>query len=178
VKDIKTEYVAKSPGQLAKVDVIELANYLLARYKSVPNLKLQKLVYFIEAYHLGYFKEPLTNAKFQAWLHGPVSRKLYEYIKPSGGLLYSDISLNWEPDKQAHFIKDFEAKLNPTQLELINDILKEFADLSSYQLECISHDELPWIEARKGYGIADNCEVEISNDTMLKFYRERIFAGQ
>jgi len=123
-------------------------------------------------------KQPtMLTGEVQAWLHGPVSRKLYDYVKTSNAKIYSDLSLSWEKDKQQKFVTDFESKLNPTQLELINDILEEFIPKTAYQLECITHEELPWIEARKGYGAADNCEVEISKDTMQKYYRAIIFGN-
>ena len=153
----------------------ELTNYLLSRYKSIEHLKLQKLVYYVEAYHLAYFEKSLINEKFQAWLHGPVSRKLYDLIKPTGANVYGSLSLTGSEEIQKGYIQSFEEKLSVDQLALINDILSEFSSRSAYDLECLTHEELPWIEARSVYGPADRCEVEISTETMIKFYKEKLY---
>ena len=55
------------------------------------NLKLQKLIYYIQAWSLGINKEPMMNARFEAWVHGPVCRQLYERFKSTKSL-YSVIS--------------------------------------------------------------------------------------
>ncbi|MCW3085177.1 MAG: hypothetical protein JWP12_2543 [Bacteroidetes bacterium] len=164
--------------EFIQLDSIELTHYIVGRYKSVEHLKLQKLVYYLEGYHLAYFDKSLIEDNFQAWLHGPVSRKLYDYIKPTGANVYGSLSLTEPMDEQERMIKSVEAKLNPMQLELINDILSEFSPRSPYDLECLTHEELPWIEARRGYAPADRCEVEISKETMRTFYKEKLYVAK
>lgn len=160
---------------LNKVDSIELANYLVAKYQPIAHLKLQKLIYYLEAYHLAYFSDSLIEDDFQAWLHGPVSRKLYDYIKPTGANVYGNLVLTDSPEVQAKFITNIETKLTPIQLDLLNDVLKEFNPRSAYDLECLTHEELPWIEARKGYSPGDRCEVNISKETMMKYYADKLY---
>ena len=43
----------------------------------ITNLKLQKLVYYAQAWHLALFDEPLFDDPIEAWVHGPVVSSLY-----------------------------------------------------------------------------------------------------
>ena len=105
----------------------------------------------------------------------PSFKKLYDLIKPTGANVYGSLSLTGSEEIQKGYIQSFEEKLSVDQLALINDILSEFSSRSAYDLECLTHEELPWIEARRGYGPADRCEVEISTETMIKFYKEKLY---
>ena len=53
-----------------------LANFLLVTCREsgevLTNLKLQKLMYYSQAWHLALRDIPLFNEDFQAWVHGPV----------------------------------------------------------------------------------------------------------
>ncbi|MGH7271172.1 MAG: Panacea domain-containing protein [Polyangiaceae bacterium] len=62
-------------------------------------LKLQKLVYYCQAWHLANEGHPLFDGKFQAWVHGPVSRRLYDRFRNSKNL-YSMMDLG---DRRAGF---------------------------------------------------------------------------
>ena len=112
---------------LAKVDSKELANYILAKVGSMTHLKLQKLVYYAEAYHLAYFEKSIIDDHFEAWLHGPVSRKLWDHIKGVANV-YDSIMC---PGDKNVLIKNFKNKVTNDQLELINDVLKEYGQESS-----------------------------------------------
>ncbi|MFS8119254.1 MAG: Panacea domain-containing protein [Microcoleus sp.] len=60
----------------------DIANYFiwLASQSDVEinAYKLQKLVYYAQAWHLAIYGMPLFNADFQAWVHGPVIPDLLE----------------------------------------------------------------------------------------------------
>jgi uncharacterized phage-associated protein len=131
-------------------------------------LKLQKLVYYCEGWHLAYFEKSLIDEDFEAWVHGPVVRSLWDHYKGSRGYL-TDFHLkpNW-PGKIQDYFKQI---LNPEQIELINDVIKEYGDKSAYHLESLSHSELPWREARNGYPESQRSEVIISKETMKKYYQ-------
>jgi uncharacterized phage-associated protein len=54
----------------------EVANYFIRRAHDsgefISNLKLQKLLYYSQAWHLAIFDRRLFPERFQAWVHGPV----------------------------------------------------------------------------------------------------------
>src|SRR5258708_10309168 len=53
-----------------------VANYFLEKSweegKSVDPLKIQKLVYFANGWHLGLYGSPLIDEEVRAWTYGPV----------------------------------------------------------------------------------------------------------
>lgn len=150
-----------------KIDSIVFANYILKHYGPMSHLKLQKLLFYCDAYCPGFFGEELLADKFEAWVHGPVCRKVFNEMK-GASLLYSDMS--YTPiagiDEDSNF-----SDLSIDVRELINDVLSNLSQWNGIELERATHRELPWIEARKGYGEADKCHVEISKETTRAFYR-------
>ena len=47
----------------------------------ITNLKLQKLVYYAQAWYLALHGKRLFPAEFQAWVHGPVCHSLYQRFR-------------------------------------------------------------------------------------------------
>ncbi|MBC6455939.1 MAG: DUF4065 domain-containing protein [Hormoscilla sp. SP5CHS1] len=67
----------------------DVANYFLAQQDEsagdlISNLKLQKLVYYAQGFHLAIYVRPLFTEAIAAWTHGPVVPELYEYYQKYG----------------------------------------------------------------------------------------------
>ena len=150
---------------IGKSEARVVADFILKNYGPMSHLKLQKLLYYCQAYHLGYFKEPLFDEDFQAWMHGPVCREVYNALKGES-ILHSDIRFSGSnnPDEELF------ARISSEQKDLVLDVLKELADWTGFELENATHKESPWINARKGYSPADRCEEIISKDSMRIYY--------
>jgi uncharacterized phage-associated protein len=131
-------------------------------------LKLHKLLYYCQAWSLAFGRGPLfPQNDFQAWVHGPVSRAVYDRFVLNKAM--------YTPVAMADVRQDF----NPMALAeedrgLINSILEVYAPLSGDQLEEMTHTEEPWIEARAGVPPSARCENSIRNETMQRFYGERL----
>lgn len=152
-------------------DVNTIADYVILLLNSdenfsLINLKLQKLMYYIQAWSLGINGQPMMEARFEAWVHGPVCRQLYNRFKASKSL-YS--SIGREDVLNADSIQDISAE----DREFINYILENFARYSGTQLETMTHSEQPWIEARNGAAPMEHCENQISENTMKIFYGKK-----
>jgi uncharacterized phage-associated protein len=154
------------------VDSIQLANYLLATVGPMPHLKLQKLVYYVQAWHLAFFEEPLIADDFQAWLHGPVSPRIWKQFKSDENPLLNQIVQDREIARRARAM--FPQNLTAEQRDLIADVISEYGEKSAYHLECLTHSEKPWIDARKGVGIGDKSSNVIPKESMARFYRLRL----
>jgi hypothetical protein len=63
--------------EVAVVTVHDVAAGLLSRLGSMTTMKLQKLVYYCQAWHLARYGEPLFPDEVQAWREGPVVPRLY-----------------------------------------------------------------------------------------------------
>lgn len=154
---------------LQQIDSLMLSGYILMKYGPMSHLKLQKLLFYCDAYHLAYFDTELITDKFEAWVHGPVSRKVFDSLRDKS-LIYSDLSFVGDKEEvEKSFIE-----LTSSQRELIEDVLSELSKWSGFQLESAAHKELPWIEARKGKGPADRCIEDISKETTRTFYKAEL----
>ena len=149
------------------IDSVVLANYILKHYGPMSHLKLQKLLFYCDAYCLAFFGRELISDKFEAWVHGPVCRKVYNEMR-GASVLYTDVAYSPMPgiDEDVEF-----GKLPIDVKDLVSDVLKNLSMWSGVELERLTHQELPWVEARYGYGEADKCHAEISKQTTMTYYR-------
>ena len=79
-------------------NINDIADYIILKIKSedsasLINLKLQKLLYYIQAWSYGIKHDNFFIGDFQAWIHGPVNREIYDRFKDTK-TLYSDINLD------------------------------------------------------------------------------------
>ncbi len=146
-------------------NINDIADYVISRLTSdeempLIHLKLQKLLYYIQAWSLGINGRTMFNGKFQAWVHGPVNRTIYDRFQEKS--LYGFIG--------KEDINTSNECPSTEDADFIDYILDNYAGYSGTQLEQMTHKELPWIEARRGYAPAERCTVEISEQTMLSYY--------
>lgn len=151
-------------GDIMSTTVFDVANYFLKAVdrdsgSSITHLKLQKLVYYAQAWHLVFAAKPMFKARIEAWVHGPVCPELYTQFAGSG----SD-SLP-EPDVLS---KNFSSK----ELETLDAVWDFYGDYDGKYLERLTHQEKPWREARIGFAPGDHCTNEISLTTMRDYYTE------
>ena len=125
-----------------------VTDYINSKGDAVSPKKLQKLLYYIDAWHLVYFGEPLLEEDFQAWVHGPVIPELYKHLKEHGfnNIEVIDDELD---DANERIEKAFRKEgISKGQQELIYAVLDKYGSLSAFQLELLTHNERPWLEAR------------------------------
>lgn len=135
----------------------------------MSHLKLQKLLFYCDAYCLAFFGRELITDTFEAWVHGPVCRRVYDEMK-GASVLYTDIA--YSPMEGVDEDTVFNGLPFDVQ-DLIKDVLSHLASWTSLELERATHRETPWIEARIGYSEAARCHVTISKDTTRRFYRQQ-----
>jgi uncharacterized phage-associated protein len=151
--------------------VHDIADYITMKLTEagVPlnTLKLHKLLYYVQAWHLAFYGDRCFNSTFQAWVHGPVSRAIYDRFKDSK-TMYSPVRLK---DVRPEFAL---ADLSEHERRHTDAILESYADFTDDQLESMTHDEEPWQKAREGYGPRERCEETIDDDEMKSYYRARL----
>lgn len=151
---------------------IELSKYVVSKFDNVGDLisnkKLQKLLYYIEAWSLVHL-DSIVDEDFEAWIHGPVIPEVYREYKKFG---YSPISIDYNELDSSKYIKKFEkdSGITEKQIELIDAILSKYGVLSSQELELLSHSEKPWVETRKSLTPFDHCSDVIDKDLIKTFY--------
>lgn len=125
---------------------------------SITHLKLQKLVYYAQAWSLALCDKSLFEEDFQAWAHGPVVRSLYEIYKDSS---WNALDL---PDKP---LIEFDAETE----ELLNDVWKIYGQHSAKYLEELTHSEDPWIITRGDLSPEERSEEIISRELITAYYQ-------
>ena len=63
------------------VSVYDVAQYILGKIGPLTTMKLQKLLYYSQAWSLVWDDKPLFAEEFEAWANGPVCRELYNMHK-------------------------------------------------------------------------------------------------
>lgn len=126
----------------------------------LTNLKLQKLLYYVQGYHLAIFDEPLFDEKIEAWMYGPVVPSVYEFFKSSGsnGLTSSSIV-------------DVAAFSNQDSLDLVFQIYNMFKSFSAIGLMEKTHQEDPWVRA-----LPHGRGTEIKIESLKKYFKKIEFA--
>lgn len=138
----------------------------------MPHLKLQKLVYYSDAWHLAILNGELIVDDFQAWAHGPVSFRIWKQFKSIDNPMLGLIKL--DPAIARHSLRAFPSVLTREQVELLEDVIKEYGNKSAYYLECLTHSEEPWINARKNLSPGEKSSAVIPKKAMAAFYRSRL----
>ena len=137
-------------------NVFDVAAYILEKKGEMITLKLQKLVYFAQAWSLSLDRTPLFDEKIEAWPNGPVIKDLYAYHR--GQQYISSI---------AH--GDSE-KLDEDQRATVDMLLDNYGDKPVYWLERLSDSDSAWIEARGELSATDQSAAEITLDFMAHYY--------
>lgn len=143
--------------------VAQIANQLLLYSADkggelMTNMKLQKMLYYQQGFHLAYFGTPLFDEDIEAWMYGPVVPAIYEEYKSKGrnGI---------EPNRELAF--SFEQK---NELALFNEVCKVYGAYSAIGLMNMTHEEMPWKSTPTGEGEGH----VIAKDKMQSFFKKRL----
>lgn len=161
---------------LALININLIADYIIIKSaefeEDLSVLKLHKLLYYVQSWYLALYGKPLFDEKFQAWVHGPVSRTIYDRFRASK----SSYSAVTEEDVSTDLDTLNEA-LTEAVKEHIDNVLESYGAFSGTQLEHLSHQEEPWLNARKGLNPLTRSEREISEDDMKKYYHKLLISS-
>lgn len=145
-------------GGIKMFDIFEVADEFLA-IESMTQKKLQKLCYYAQGWYVAITDRRLFNDQIQAWVHGPVSPKLYERYKMFG--------FNKIPKK--------ESKATDDELKgIVKEIYRIYGKLDGDQLEELTHKEMPWINAREGLEAYESSTNAINIDDMKSFFKSKL----
>ena len=137
------------------VKVFDVAAYILTQKGELPAMKLQKLVYYSQAWSLVWDDEPLFSEIIEAWANGPVTPDLYKQHK--GKFTVRTI----EGEAQI---------LTPNQIETVDKVLEFYGDKTSQWLSDLTHQEDPWINAREELISGQRGNQEITQASMAEYY--------
>jgi uncharacterized phage-associated protein len=137
----------------------DVAHYFLKRQDPdagdlMSNLKLQKLAYYAQGFHLAMENSPLFSERIEAWEHGPVCVPLYQAYKQYGS---GAIPIPYDADASSVF---------STAVHKILDMVHiYYGQFSAWKLRNLTHEDTPWLNAYR------NGRVEITHEAMKIYFK-------
>ncbi len=138
----------------------DASDLVLRLLGSATTMKLQKLLYYCQGWHLAWDGEPLFSERIEAWANGPVVRDIYDLHRGTFRLSHP-LPASWGADC---------TRLTNDERETVEVVVNFYRDWSADQLSRATHGERPWIEAREGLTPTERGTQEISLDTMQDYF--------
>lgn len=137
-------------------NVHDVAAYILRSRGTMTAMKLQKLVYYAQAWSLVWDEKPLFHEHIEAWANGPVVPDLYKHHRKEYQLS------SWPRGNPDALSKD--------ERETVDSVLEFYGDKSSQWLSDLTHMEDPWRNARGGIPDGHHGFATISHAAMAEYY--------
>lgn len=125
---------------------------------NLSNLKLQKLLYYAQGFHLAVMGGPLFDSPIKAWRYGPVVVDLYHTFKSCGAGAIP------KPE-------GFDPECIPKATrEILDEVFTVYGQFSALRLMEMTHAEPPWSETP--------IDAEIPQRDMKAFFETLVVDGQ
>jgi uncharacterized phage-associated protein len=143
---------------------LEVAKYFLSLCDEsagdlMSNLRLQKLIYYAQGFHLALFDAPLFHEPIEAWIHGPVVPDVYYVFEEFGSGAICDVT-------------SFDSSSIKEEVRnLLDEVYSVYGQFSAWKLENMTREEVPWVNAskRSRADTSKRCNI-ISLDEMKIFF--------
>lgn len=120
-------------------------------------MRLQKLLYYVQGWHVGAFDRLLFDEPMEAWKHGPVVKSVYHAFKDRG-----DEGIAPTPEEPS--------ALSFRDVAFIEAVWQEYKKFSASGLRCMTHEESPWLHACGGLSDDAPCITEIATEDLSAFF--------
>lgn len=137
--------------------VHHVAAYIVERERNLSTMKLQKLCYYAQGWHLAWQGEPLFTEPLQAWRMGPVSPDLYRFHR-------GHASVGAWPQGDA-------TQLSEVQKRTLDTVIDFYEPYSGFELGTRTHSERPWLEAWEWQPVARRGQVEMNLATIKEYFQ-------
>jgi uncharacterized phage-associated protein len=135
--------------------VYSVAKHIRERIPGVNAFKLQKLLYYVQAWSLAWNGRRVFDDDLHAWKDGPVVASVFEDVKHNASRKVTSAS----PVEDEH-------------VALIDRVLGMYGHHDYKYLIDLSHSERPWQVARGNLGPLDKSQTIIPNELIATFYRQ------
>jgi uncharacterized phage-associated protein len=138
------------------VSAHDVAAYILEKHGPLSAMKLQKLVYYAQAWSTVWDDRPLFRERIEAWANGPVVRELYDLHR---GQFEVRAWPRGRPEA-----------LDGEQRETVDAVLGFYGPRNAQVLSDMTHAEDPWRLAREGLPDGERGSREITLASMSEYY--------
>lgn len=118
----------------------------------LTHLKLQKLLYYVQGFHLVILDRPAFDDEILAWSHGPVVRDVYDKYRRFG-------SAGIEAPSEAPDLPEDTCRL-------IDQVSDAYGQFSAWRLREMTHDTPPWKNADR--------DAVIGHDAMRAYFSTQV----
>jgi uncharacterized phage-associated protein len=136
--------------------IFDVAAYVLSKKGRMTAMKMQKLLYYCQAWSLVWDDHPLFDERFEAWANGPVSPTYFAEHR-------GEYTVAREPKGDPGAIKG-------ASKETVDAVLKAYGDKCPEWLSDRTHREKPWILAREGLPHGERGSREIKQEWIHDYY--------
>lgn len=148
--------------------VFQVANYFIKKaqeeQKELTNKKLQKLLYYSQAWNYTLTSKRLFDDDIEAWVHGPAIRKVYRRFSDFG----------WQDLAAKISVSNTDlSDIDSDERDLLDKIWEVYGKYDANYLEMLTHSEKPWQEAREGLEPYQSSEKTITLTSMKRYYGQR-----
>ncbi len=141
----------------------DIAKYFIASFqkkkKEISNLKLQKLLYYAQAWHLALYGSPLFADSIEAWVHGPVVPSVFREYKRYA----------WRP-----ITENVEAQTTADVKFHLTEVIGVYGEFDATKLERMTHREGPWKETRGTLSPDEPSNRVITQESIKKYFSARL----
>jgi uncharacterized phage-associated protein len=139
-------------------NIFDVANFFieaaLSQEDYVTNMKLNKLLYFAQAWSLVKYDRPLFEEPIEAWNYGPVVSEIYKKYKSYGNKPIMSVDSD-----------DYCDSLTETDQEVLIDVMLNYGKYTAFTLVNMSHVRGgPWDSTFNKQG-------EISKSLIRDYYK-------
>lgn len=146
-------------GGVSMLPANDVASVIIARSGPwVDAMSLQKLLYYVQAWHLAITDRPLFPEKVKAWRDGPVVPQVWHarHDRATRRAAAQDVD---------------GVELDELTSDLIDLVISAYGSMAAEELSALTHVEQPWQEARGDLPENAECREPINPESMARFYR-------
>jgi uncharacterized phage-associated protein len=126
----------------------------------ITHLKVQKLLYYAQGWHLALHDKPLFPEQIQAWAHGPVCPTVWRRFKDQ----------NATPLTQDNTIYD-GSELKVSERNFLSEVWTVYGQFTAKRLEEMTHTESPYLNARGNLAEYARSTSVISHAAMKGYFK-------
>jgi uncharacterized phage-associated protein len=149
---------------------VDVARYLIHLASPVEDedadclghMRLQKLLYYVQAWHLAAYDKQLFTGRIEAWQHGPVLPDIYQEFKQYGCAAIPPAQGS-EPGSLSEKDKLF-----------IRHIWEQYKQYSATALRAMTHRDQPWRDAYRSAGAGGRCNEEITPEALREYFAPQL----
>lgn len=131
----------------------DVAAYILEKRVAVESVRLQKLLFYAQAWHLVTMDSPLFDDPIRAFRYGPVVHSVWTNYR--GTKTVTRRQAVGDPDA-----------LTESEREVVDAVIEAYRRIKPFEMADLTHEEAPWVDAWNAPG-GDRV---ISHEAMRRYY--------